>query len=245
MKKLINYLKQGKGRGLRAMLIFTALIGFLLWGMIYTYVRKVPENADLNAFVNQLPTIVIQNGEVVEPAGLNKPYAFKGQSIFYLQTDRDEVSPFSADGIYLTRKIFAFVAGGQIQQATSLSGDAVVTPENLMKAIRSFVAWTPVILGGFYFTILWVFYLLVVSLSALIALICRLRLNKGAVWRSASFATIAVLLIDIIMGMLGYSVVSARYPMLIQLLTTILLVLLIAFGIREKKKTKEIMKDSE
>ena len=243
MQKLITYLKEGKGRGLRAMLIFSALVGVLLWGMTYIYVRKIPASADLNAFVNQLPTIVIQNGEVVEPARTNKTYAFKGHPIFYLQTDRDEVSRFSADGIYLTRKVFAFVGGGQLQQGAYLSGNVVVTPATLMKVIRSFVFWTPIALGLVYFTILWIFYLLVVGVSALITLICRFKLNKGAIWRSASFATIAVLLIDVIMSLFGYSVGKNTYPMVVQLFTTLLLVLLIVYGIRERKtEVKELKK---
>ena len=245
MQKLINYFKQGKGRGLRAMLIFSTLIGLLLWGTTYAFVKQVPQNSDLNAFVGQLPTIVIQNGEVVEPANTNKAYTFKGRPIFYLQTDRNEIAQFSPDGIYLTRKLFAFVGGGQLQQGTYLSGTTTVTPDLIMKVIRSFVFWTPIILGVVYFAILWIFYLLVVGVSALISLICRFRLNKGAIWRSASFATIAVLLIDIVMSMFGYSVGRSTYPMVVQLITCVLLVLLIVFGIRERAETKNEVKKKE
>ena len=88
MNKLITYLKQGNGHGLKAVLIFTLLISFLLWGIIYAFVRKIPDNSALNDFIHQLPTVVIQDGIVVEPANANTTYSVQGQPLFYLQTDQ-------------------------------------------------------------------------------------------------------------------------------------------------------------
>lgn len=237
MNKLINYFKQGKGRGLRAVFIFSTIIAVLSWGMIHYSIKEFPNDPDLNAFVEQLPAIVIQDGIVTEPANANNVYPFKNQPIFYLQSDRDAVSPLSANGFYLTRKNFSIVSDGTIQRNFPLSSTMIITPDSLMNLIRSFVFWVPVIWGVAYFIILFLFYLVVVGVSALIAKICRFKLNKGAVWRSASFSMIAILLIDMIMSILGYSVGQSTYPLLVQLLISILLVLLILFGIRENKET--------
>ncbi|MBR6231666.1 MAG: DUF1189 family protein [Alphaproteobacteria bacterium] len=233
MNKLISYFKQGKGRGLKAIFAFSAIIALLTWGLAHYSIKELPQNADLNAFIEQLPTIVIQDGIVTEPANANNVYTFSNQPIFYLQSDRDSVSPLSANGFYLTRKNFSIVSNGVIQRNFSLANTMTITPDLLIKIIRSIAFWVPVIWGLFYFVILSLFYLVVVGISALIAKICRFQLNKGAVWRSASFSTIVILLIDIIMSILGYSLGGGTYPMLVQLLITILLVLLILYGIRE------------
>ena len=42
MQKLITYLKQGKGRGLLAMLIFSILIALLLFGGLYSNLKSLP-----------------------------------------------------------------------------------------------------------------------------------------------------------------------------------------------------------
>ncbi len=239
MQKLINYFKQGNGRGWRAMLIFSILIALLTWGIFCLTLKDISTNPELNKFIGQLPTISIQNGEVVEPQNANLVYFVKNQPIFYLQSDRATVLPNSPDGYYLTRNTFAVVAAGQIQQVQALSGTIKITPEGILKAIHLFAIWVPVLLAIFYFVTLWIFYLIATAISALICLISCFKLNKGAVWRSASFATIAVLLIDIVMGLFGYSVGRATYPLIVQLITCVLLVLLIAFGIREKTAPKK------
>ena len=169
MNKLISYLKKGNGRGLKAVLIFTLLISFLLWGITYAFIRKIPDNSTLNEFIHQLPTIVIQDGIVVEPANVNTTYSVKGQPLFYLQTDRDGVPPFAPDGVYLTRKMFVFVAQGQVQQGAFLSGNVTITPNILMRLIRSFVVWIPVILGITYFLVLWVFFTVFVLLISVVS----------------------------------------------------------------------------
>ena len=239
MNKLIDYFKQGKGRGLKAVFIFSTIIAFLTWGMVHYSIKELPNDPDLNAFVEQLPAIVIQDGIVTEPANANNVYTFKNLPIFYLQSDRDVVSPLAASGFYLTRKNFSVVSNGTVQRSFLLSNAMTITPDSLMKLIRSFVFWVPVVWGLFYFIILYLFYLVVVGITALIAKICRFKLNKGAIWRATSFSTIIILLIDIVMSILGYSVGGRTYPMLVQLLMTILLVLLILFGIRENKEEKK------
>ena len=44
MNKLTTYLKEGKGRGLLAMLIFSILITLLLWWSSYSTLKMIPNN---------------------------------------------------------------------------------------------------------------------------------------------------------------------------------------------------------
>ena len=43
MQKLITYLKQGKGRGLRGMLLFSILATLISWWMYYSTLEKLPQ----------------------------------------------------------------------------------------------------------------------------------------------------------------------------------------------------------
>ena len=246
MNKLIAYFKNGKGYGLKAILVFSVFIAVLLWGMTYSILYSVPNNPDLNQFLNQLPAITIQDGQVITPAHANTAYSFKGHPVFYLQTDKDEVSPFSVDGFYLTRHAFSVVSDGQVRTRIPLSTNTTVTPENIMSVIRSFVLWAPILLAVFYFAILWIFYLVVVGVSALIlavtGLILKFKFDAGTIWRSASFSSIAILLLDIIMGFFGYSIGRMTYPMLFQTLAAVILVLIINIGLRQKKVVESLPK---
>ena len=169
MNKLITYFKQGKGRGLKAMLIFSVLVGLSLWGIIHAVARTIPENAHLNELIDQLPTLVIKDGTVVEPANINRTYFVNGHPLFYLQTDRDEVSPFSEDGIHLTRKMIALISEHQIQRGSFLSGNMTITSITIKEIISSAAIWTPIMAAIFYFALLWLFYFLVLGISALLA----------------------------------------------------------------------------
>lgn len=42
MKRLVQYIKEGKGRGLKAMLIFSVVAALLLWGAYYPGLKQVP-----------------------------------------------------------------------------------------------------------------------------------------------------------------------------------------------------------
>ena len=267
MNKLITYFKQGKGRGLRAMLFFSILVGISLWGVIYTPLKNIPQNKALNQFIDQLPTIVLEEGVVVEPADTNASYTFNGQPIFFIQTDREDVAPLSATGIYLTRTNIAFVSDSHVQQISSLTGSTIITHDTIIGIIRSIVNWTPVILALVYFLVLWLSYLIVVGVSSLIVKACRFKLSKGAIWRSATFSTICVFLLNVAMGFKGYGLSSFvgmvlasiffSYPIVPSPLFTpqrvifsqefisILLILLIAFGIREKKEVEKEIKKKE
>ena len=46
MNKLINYLKQGKGRGLRVLLIFSVIFSLLSWGLNYPRLNTLLQHAN-------------------------------------------------------------------------------------------------------------------------------------------------------------------------------------------------------
>ena len=158
MKKLITYLKNGKGRGLMAMLIFSAILSFLAWGTYYST-------------LNQLP-IIYPN----------------------------------------------------------------LASSNLLWIHLGFV------LASFIF--IWVLYLVIVAVSASLCWILRLQLNKGAVWRITTCATVGFMFLGVLLSLITY--VLAMFgqtalqfsPVVITIFIPVLLVMLVAFGLAEPKEGK-------
>ena len=241
MQKLIHYFKEGKGRGLRAMLVFSVLIGLLSWGVMSFLLNTLEKNWELKKFINQLPEITIENGEVVSPANTNAIYSLSSglPVVLFLQTERDYPTNDASDGFYLTRKAFSIVESNQIQQYPLIE-NSVINAEKMNNLLRAFIVLVPIFISVLYFVVLWLFFLLVTAISAFFAWIFRFQLSKGAMWRSASFATISIMLICIVMGFFGYvtpaiSIFGLPAPLATQAILAVLLTMLISFGIRKKK----------
>ncbi len=159
MQKLLNYLKQGNGRGLKAMLIFSVLATLLSWGMNYNRLEQIPSMTPNFPILN---TLWLHVGFVL----------------------------------------------------AALTG-------------------------------VWFLYLLVVGISALLALIFKLKLTKGTICRSTTVTLIVLFLISLLFSIIGYvlslfgEIAILFYPIIIMILTPVLLVMLIAFGTADKKEDKK------
>lgn len=113
-----------------------------------------------------------------------------------------------------------------------------------VSVLSGFPFYNPAILlmGGTYLVVLWLFYLLLVGLTALITKIARIRLNKGAVWRMAMATTIFVFILDLVMGFTGHPfpvIIAGGYPMplVVQFLTCLVLTVACLVLMRQKVAT--------
>ena len=121
MNRLVNYLKQGKGYGLCAMLIFSIILTLLMWGNYYPNLKQIPTiNPNL--------------------ASLNMLWVHLG-----------------------------------------------------------------FILGSLIF--IWGFFLIVTGITAILCWILRLRLNKGAIWRSSATLIIAFFFIFVLSSLLSTALI--------------------------------------
>ena len=150
MNKFINYVKQGKGRGLRAMLIFSVLFSLFYWVGFYAVLSE--------SF----------SGILVHP-------------------------------IFLT-SLFAGI---------------------------------------------WIVYLMVVGVSALLYKLLRLKLEKGAVWRATSVSLIVILGTSLLMNLLAFLMalmggnVFQLYPLVFILILSVSLATFFLSSVSEAKETKK------
>ena len=159
MQKLITYLKQGKGRGLLAMLVFSVVATLLSWGMNYSRLEQVP---------------------------LTNP-TFSTAYIW---------------GLHIGFVLAALIG-------------------------------------------IWFLYVVVVGISALFALIFKLNLTKGTIWRTSTVSLIALFLVSLLFSLIEYllnlfgQIAILFYPVIIMFLTPVLLVMLVAFGLAEPNEGKK------
>lgn len=159
MQKLLTYLKQGKDRGLRIMLIFSVLATLLSWGMNYSKLEQVPY---MNPSFSTLNTVWLHIG---------------------------------------------FVLGALVG--------------------------------------IWFLYIVVVGISALLALIFKLKLTKGTIWRTSTISLITLFLISLLFSLIGYvlslfgQIAMLFSPLIIMILVPVLLVTLIVLALAEPKEGKK------
>ena len=92
---------------------------------------------------------------------------------------------------------------------------------------------------------IWFLYIVVVGISALLALIFKLKLTKGTIWRTSTVSLIALFLVSLLFSLIGYVLVLFGeiailfYPLIIMILVPVLLVMLIVWGLAEPKDGKK------
>ena len=172
MNKLITYLKEGKGRGLKATLIFSVFSTLLLWWSSFSVLKSLPNNYP-NISESSLPMIHL-----------------------------------------------AFIFAS--------------------------------------FILIWLLYLIIVGISAFFSWAFRLKLSKGAVWRTTTFSMITFFLISILTSLIGSFllfiigailplsmapvntvILSVFSPIVYLIVFLVLLITLILFGIRGPKEKKK------
>lgn len=119
----------------------------------------------------------------------------------------------------------------------------VLTLQASVARVSVFLVHLGFLVGAIVFQ--WVLYLVVTGISALLALLFRLKLNKGAIWRSTAVVLIGFflsaslfLLIAFITAFLGQRIFQF-YPYIGLLILLVLFVTLVLSGISEQKEIKK------
>ena len=201
-------------RGLWIVFTFNLLIGAIVWWAGSSILKTTFGSPVFTDFINSIPAITIENKTVVDPLNLNTSRSLGGMPLLYIQTDRDNIGVGAIqDGIYITRKAISILNNATVQQTFELPEKGVINAELVHKYFHRFAIWAPALLGLLYVARLWIFYLLLAGLVALIALIPALRkkLAPYAVWRYAMWAHVGVLGLDFISSYFGYPLPMLTY----------------------------------
>lgn len=201
-------------RGLWIVFAFNLLVGAIVWWAGSNILNATFTSPAFTSFVDSIPTITIENKTVQSPLDLNTSRSLAGMPLLYVQTDRDYVGVGAIqDGIYITRKAISIMGDGVNQVQLDLPQSGVISPEKVHTYFHRFAIWAPAILGLLYVLRLWIFYLLLVGLVALVALIpaIRKKLAPCAIWRYAMYAQVGVLGLDFIANFFGHGLPVLTY----------------------------------
>lgn len=209
-------------RGLWIVFVFNLLIGLLVFGSGFMYSKAVVESPVFVETVSDLPDLIVENKTIVKPTDLKMRFFVQISPTHvipvYVQTDRDYVGELAVpDGLHITRKAFSLVLNGQLlaqDELSEISKTGVISGQTISKFLyRSCVLFFGV-LAVLVMIFLWVFYLVLVGLAALVSLIPALHknLSKGDVWRNVMWAYVIILTLNLIGAFWGYTLPGLLFP---------------------------------
>lgn len=206
MDRMMNYVENGQGRGLKYFTFFS-IIFCVLVGIVFSYTFNRISEVSLHSFIKQVPTIEIKGGKVVAPqnAYLAIPFVANENSGFVLDTVNPTPQMAFDNGIYLTTDTVYIKSGNDVQTARlSNAQDIVITPDTLKILLNKVIALLSGMFAVSAFVILWIGYALlylVVKLFFLILGRTTCPYNRG---RSIFVAWSAIVTLDLVLFSFGY-----------------------------------------
>lgn len=204
MKKIINYIAQGQGIGLKYLALLALLLGIL--GGIGTKVIATEGIPLAQQVADQLLPIKVVNGQIVEPQETYKVVHLRfGEDEnaypipIVLDTTSDMLDINLLDqGAYVTRS-YLYMINEHEARTYKLDGDFELPQKDYTPEFTSFINWTAFLIGVFVFAGLFIFYFLMALIfsfvAGLIAASKKIRLDFNAKMRLSSAALIACVLV--------------------------------------------------
>lgn len=207
MKKMLNYITNGKGIGIKYFSLFSLLIGILCWFLFSTILtKKIDNNEVLNKFFSKIPTLEIADGRLIEPKNTYVSIPVIEGNINELIINTVPEIPVNlnfASGIYLSSEAAYFkmpLVADDIQVVEwSEVGNRVIDRAALNKGIEVIADVFSGLLSILFYGILWAGYLLILVTTKLFFWVMGYKTVKGQTGRAATLSWIGSLIANFLL----------------------------------------------
>ena len=207
MKKMLNYIANGKGIGLKYFMLFSVLICILCWFLFSSVIMKNAKmNEHLNQFFSKVPTLEIADGRLIEPKNtyLSIPIVEGYSDELIINTVPEiPVNLNFASGIYLSSeavyfKVPAIANDIQVIQWSKV-GNRVIDRSALDKGLEGIINIFSALLALIFCCIVWGGYVLVQITTKLFFWVWGYRTGKGQTGRATTISWIGVLSVNFVL----------------------------------------------
>lgn len=212
MKKIISYIAQGQGIGLKYLALLAFILGIL--GGVGTKVIATDGIPLAQQVADQLLPIKVVNGQIVEPQETYKVVHLRlgGDENAYpipivLDTTSDMLDINLLDqGAYITRS-YLYMINEHEARTYKLDGDFELVQKDYTPEFTSFINWTALLVGTFVFAGLFVFYFLTALVFSFVAGLIgaskKIALDFNTKMRLSSVALITCVLLFWVLRLVG------------------------------------------
>lgn len=207
MKKMLNYIANGKGVGIKYFMLFSVLICILCWFLFSSVIMKNAQtNAHVNQFFSKVPTLEIADGRLIEPKNtyLSIPIVEGYSDELIINTVPEiPVNLNFASGIYLSSdaayfKVPALANDIQVIQWSEV-GNRVIDRAALDKGLQGIIGIFSTLLTLIFCCILWAGYVLIQITTKLFFWVLGYRTGKGQTGRATTVSWIGVLSVNFVL----------------------------------------------
>lgn len=207
MKKMLNYIANGKGIGLKYFMLFSVLICLLCWFLFSSVIMKNAQmNEHLNQFFSKVPTLEIVDGRLIEPKNtyLSIPIVEGYNDELIINTVPEiPVNLNFASGIYLSSeavyfKVPAIANDIQVIQWSKV-GNRVIDRAALDKGLEGIINIFSTLLALIFCCIVWGGYVLAQITTKLFFWVWGYHTGKGQTGRATTISWIGVLSVNFVL----------------------------------------------
>ena len=204
MKKILNYVTNGKGTGLKYFVLFWILICVLCYFIFSSVlIKNVQNNKQLSQFFNKIPTLEISDGRLIEPKNtyVSIPIVEGYSDELIINTVPEiPVNLNFASGVYLSQdavylKVPAAMEETQVIKWSDVGNriiDRTALEQGLQSVVNVFSILFTIIFGG----ILWIGYLFVQITVKLFFWIVGYKTVKWQICRAVTLSWIGMLSVN-------------------------------------------------
>ncbi|MBS4773463.1 MAG: DUF1189 family protein [Proteobacteria bacterium] len=210
MKKILNYVANAQGLGIRYLLLFSLILSVFLGLFIrFAGTNYIPY---AQAVADQMLPLKIENGKVVEPLNTVRQahLDIEGREImlpFVINTKVDKLNTAKlADGVYLTRTTIYTINSNQIR-INQLEGNVDLPKADYTEGFTSLLTWTAVISAvfgaAFIFLFLFILSIFYATCAYLLAAAMKKKFSFDLRMRSSVISLLTVYIVLYILGYIG------------------------------------------
>ena len=226
MKKLSNYVKNGKGRGLKLVAIFILVCALGLTALTYHATNEFFKNPVTQKFFDSIPTVEIkdhiaQNTDVKWMGILPLPDI---PITVAIDTSIENITLPTPAVFYVTKNAL-FVVNQQTQdvRVLELPKEVTISPDSIRTFYKFWIVAVTVISLFAVMITAWLSYLATVLVTTFAAWLFRIVRNGGRIWRLTSLTWVFAIIASFISTLLGLTLTTSLVLLAVIIINLIIL----------------------
>ncbi len=206
MNRIINYIKNGRGYGLKILMLFSVLLASLIGGMSYYSLNTHLKSAAVQEFISNVPTLEIRDEKLVAPVDtyVSLAYPQLPDTFFVINTREGDLDLMNFNSVFYLTPERAYIKMGNDLQTTEYTENMLVTPEMIESVVNKIVLLMPIGFGLLLILLIWLGYGFLYLVSQVFSWLIKRPVPSDMRGRIVLLAWMDILLIDFILTLFGW-----------------------------------------
>lgn len=204
MTRLLSFILNGRGYGLKLTFLFTAAIGLAAALLSGLFLKDVAEKTEIHPLFQQLPTLHITAGQLADLAAPFEYTDAKSGLSLVINPLLPEAEAQADKTIYLLRDRVIMRLDGEAPITLSLpQGNITFDKERILKSLQTAATFVPIVMGVWLGILVFLGFLGTWGATLLLAPLVGRAYGPAVIGRAAAFSWGTLMLLDALMFLGG------------------------------------------